>query len=150
MPLKIPSLKLTPFFLTLATAFLILGLSTVGFPLTLGFVAEDLLVQGAVESYPWLALVLILATAFNGITVMRCFFNLFSGSRQDHGERDLTSRENYALTLVIAMLVLGGLVPKPIVALHVPGHHHHEDANAASAAKRGSAVATAKLHAPTP
>lgn len=133
----------------LATAFLILGLSTVGFPLTLGFVAEDLLVQGAVESYPWLAFVLIVATAFNGITVMRCFFNLFSGSREDHGERDLTNRESYALTLVIAMLVLGGLMPKPIVALHVP-HHHHEHSRAPEPTDHRSLATATRLDALSP
>lgn len=95
----------------MAVAFLFLGFASVGLPLTLGFVAEDLLVQGSVEEFPVLAFALIVATALNGISVMRAFFMLFSGSAKHIGERDLTRREAAALTLVMAMLLITGLFP---------------------------------------
>lgn len=113
----------------MAAGFLLLGLSTVGFPLTLGFVAEDLLVQGAVEEYPWLALSLIVTTALNGITVMRSFFNLFAGQRNVDVERDLSPREIYALSVVMVLLFLGGIVPGRVVSLHVPTHTAHQSAH---------------------
>lgn len=95
----------------MAVAFLFMGFASVGLPLTLGFVAEDLLVQGSVEEFPVLAFALILATALNGVSVMRAFFKLFSGSAEHIGEQDLTRREAGTLTVVMATLLLMGLFP---------------------------------------
>jgi formate hydrogenlyase subunit 3/multisubunit Na+/H+ antiporter MnhD subunit len=107
----------------LAIAFLLLGFSMIGFPTTLGFVAEDLLVQGSVNEFPSLGLCLIIATAFNGLTVMRSFFSLFCGTRSHMGESDLTRRETLALSLVIATLLLGGMIPGPVVAIDAEEAH---------------------------
>jgi NADH-quinone oxidoreductase subunit M len=101
----------------MATAILVLGLATVGIPGTIGFVAEDLLVQGSVEEYPALAFALIIATAINGITVMRLVLWLFSGTTDHSGERDLTGRELLAMTVAIGLVVIAGLLP----ALWLPG-----------------------------
>ena len=95
----------------MAVGFMLMGLASVGFPMTLGFIAEDLLAQGASEAHPLWALVLIVATALNGMTVMRAFFRLFSGRRIHSGETDLTPRESSALSLVLLALLLGGLAP---------------------------------------
>lgn len=95
----------------MAAGFLFMGLASVGFPLTLGFIAEDLLVQGAVEHLPGLALVLIGATALNGMTVVKAFFRLFSGRRLHTGERDLTPREAWVLSAVLLGLLIGGIAP---------------------------------------
>lgn len=95
----------------MAVAFLFMGFASVGLPLTLGFIAEDLLVQGSVREFPALAFALIIATALNGVSVMRAFFVLFSGSAQHIGERDLMRREAGTLTVVMATLLIGGLFP---------------------------------------
>jgi len=95
----------------MAAGFLFMGLASVGFPLTLGFIAEDLLVQGAVEHFPGLALVLIGATALNGMTVVKAFFRLFSGRRLHTGEHDLTPREAWVLSAVLLGLLVGGIAP---------------------------------------
>lgn len=99
----------------MATSFLFLGFASVGLPLTLGFVAEDLLVQGSVDEFPSLVFGLLLATALNGVNVLRCFFTLFSGKREHIGEQDLGVRERLALTLAMAALLLGGIVPRAFV-----------------------------------
>ncbi|MFT5734917.1 MAG: formate hydrogenlyase subunit 3/multisubunit Na+/H+ antiporter MnhD subunit [Planctomycetota bacterium] len=95
----------------MAVAFLVLGFASVGMPLTLGFVAQDLLVQGSIDEFPAISFALIFATAVNGMTVMRCFFNLFSGTRVHSGERDLVPREVWALTILMGLLVFGGAMP---------------------------------------
>jgi NADH-quinone oxidoreductase subunit M len=99
----------------LAAAFLVVGLASVGLPLTLGFISEDLLVQGSVESSPVLAFALIVATAFNGITVVRNFFVLFKGTSRHTGERDLTRRESIALSVVLMALIGLGLWPRALI-----------------------------------
>lgn len=95
----------------MAVAFLFMGFASVGLPLTLGFVAEDLLVQGSVHEFPALGFALIVATALNGVSVMRAFFTLFSGSSKHIGECDLTLREGGVITVVMAILLLTGLFP---------------------------------------
>ena len=104
--------SLTP---KLATAFLILGFASVGFPLTLGFIAEDLLVQGTVNEFPVLGMSLIVATALNGVTVLRSFFYLFTGTRKASGEPDLCSREGYILGFVLLLLLGFGMMPNHLV-----------------------------------
>ena len=95
----------------LATAFLILGLTSVGLPGTVGFVAEDVLFGTAFAEQPWLTMALVASTALNAVTVLRCFFLLFMGHRDHSGERDLVPREWVALSLLLGVLILGGLWP---------------------------------------
>ncbi|GII66799.1 hypothetical protein Skr01_68840 [Sphaerisporangium krabiense] len=95
----------------LAGAFLLCGLATVGFPLSGGFAGEHLLVHGSVARFPLFWIALTVAVGINGMTVMRCFFALFGGSRTHHGERDLLPVEAYALTLVVGALLIGGVLP---------------------------------------
>jgi formate hydrogenlyase subunit 3/multisubunit Na+/H+ antiporter MnhD subunit len=95
----------------LAVAFLVTGFSSVGLPLTLGFVTEDLLVQGSVHEFPRLGICLIIATALNGMNVARAFFLLFMGSDENVGERDLSKREFVTMTIVMATLLACGAIP---------------------------------------
>lgn len=101
----------------LAAAFLLLGLASVGLPGTLGFVAEDLLVGGSVGELPAPAYALVVATALNGVTVMRNFFLLFTGRRAHPGLVDLTLRERLVLSLSLAVLLAPGWFPGPVVSL---------------------------------
>lgn len=95
----------------LGAATLLSGLATVGAPFTLGFVAEDLLLQGSIAEHPILGLALIVVTALNGMTVMRIYFGLFTAGRHRGGERDVKGLELTALSVVLCLLVLGGLFP---------------------------------------
>ncbi|MEV7013071.1 proton-conducting transporter membrane subunit [Streptosporangium sp. NPDC051022] len=95
----------------LAVAFLLCGLATAGFPLSLGFAGGHLLIHGSVAESPLVWLALIGAVGVNGMTVMRCFFALFAGSRVHSGERDLVPLETYALTIAVGALLIGGVFP---------------------------------------
>lgn len=95
----------------LASAWLFLGLACVGLPGTVGFIAEDLLVEGTVEAFPLLAMVIVLTTAINGIAVLRIFFGVFTGSRQHTGEQDMLPRERWMSSAVMALLIVLGLAP---------------------------------------
>jgi hypothetical protein len=116
----------------LATAFLVLGLASVGLPGTLGFIAEDLLVQGSVHEFAMIAYALIVATAINGITVVRAFFMLFMGTRKHTGEHDLVAREWRIMGLVIAVLLLLGAWPHGLVQWlgHIGDQPAHGSASA--------------------
>jgi NADH-quinone oxidoreductase subunit M len=101
----------------LAMCFLLTGLASVGFPGTLGFVAAELLADGAVESSPYVALAAVLAGALNGIAVVRVYFLLFTGARHASAVRLLVGpRERLAILTLSALILGGGLFPQPGVA----------------------------------
>jgi NADH-quinone oxidoreductase subunit M len=103
----------------LAISFLAMGLACTGFPGTLGFVGQELLVDGAVDVFPVMGFAVVLASALTGLAVLRMYFSLFCG-RSDvlaHPSLRLGLRPREAWTfvaLVIALIGLG-LAPRPLV-----------------------------------
>lgn len=106
----------------LAVFFAVGALALIGLPGTLGFAAEDLLFHGALESHPLLGVALPLATALNAITALRLFAVLFLGRRGIHvpAIADALPRERWALSVPVALLVAGGVVPSLVVSLRSP------------------------------
>jgi NADH-quinone oxidoreductase subunit M len=99
----------------LAAVFLLLGLSYSGFPGTLGFVGEELLLGGAVAAFPWLGFLVVASSALTGIAVLRMYFSLFTG-RSLSPPIALKQNEAIGFVAVAAAVVLTGLVPAPLVA----------------------------------
>src|SRR5688572_10291412 len=103
----------------LAVSFLAMGLACTGFPGTLGFIGQELLLDGAVDVFPVMGFAIVIASALTGLAVLRMYFSLFCG-RSDvvaHPSLRLGSRPREAWTfvaLVIALLGLG-LSPRPLV-----------------------------------
>jgi NADH-quinone oxidoreductase subunit M len=99
---------------TLAMCFLLTGLASVGFPGMLGFIATEMLVDGAVEANPYLGVAVVLAGALNGIAVVRAYFLLFTGTRHvSTVELNVGVRERFAVLLLAALILGGGLYPQP-------------------------------------
>jgi NADH-quinone oxidoreductase subunit M len=105
----------------LAVCFLLTGLASVGFPGTFGFVGTELLVDGAVHSFPLIGVAVVVAAALNGIAVMQAYFKLFTGTRYvSTVPLAIGMRERIAV-LTLALLILGGgLYPQP----GVQSRHH--------------------------
>ncbi len=98
----------------LAVCFLITGLAVVGFPGTAGFVSAELLVNGAIEANPWIGLGVVIASALNGIAIVRAYFALFTGTRHPSTlPLGITPRERIAFAALIALILAAGLVPGP-------------------------------------
>ena len=91
----------------LATAFMVLGLVSAGLPLSLGYVASDLVIRATFASRPVATVLIILALALNAICVLRMFLYLFQGAPGRPQPSDLRPRE-LAVT-VLAMLAIFGL-----------------------------------------
>lgn len=101
----------------LAVCFLLTGLASAGFPGTLGFVATELLVEGAIEASPVIGIGVILTAAINGIAVVRAYFALFTGARHASTvSLAMGVRERFAVLTLAALILGGGLVPQPWVA----------------------------------
>jgi NADH-quinone oxidoreductase subunit M len=102
---------------TLAVCFALTGLASVGFPGTIGFVGMELLVDGAVEAYPYIGATVVVAAALNGIAIVQVFFRLFTGTRHVSSvSLGIGRREQIAVLCTAALMVVGGLVPQPGVA----------------------------------
>lgn len=98
----------------LAATFLLLGLSYSGFPGTLGFVGEELLLGGAVKAFPWLGFLVVASSALTGIAVLRMYFSLFTG-RSREAPVALKTTERLGFVAIAGLLVMTGLVPAPLV-----------------------------------
>ena len=103
----------------LAITFLATGLACTGFPGTLGFVGQELLVNGAVEAFPVMGFAIVIASALTGLAVMRMYFSLFCGRADAYALRDLrlglTPREAWTFVALVAVLIGFGLAPRPLV-----------------------------------
>jgi NADH-quinone oxidoreductase subunit M len=106
---------------TLAGLFLLTGLASIGFPGTIGFVGMELLIEGCVEVYPLVGLSLVLASALNGISILRAWFRIFTGLPL-RASVSLRSQlpERIAVILLSLLILGGGLWPQPGVA----SRHH--------------------------
>jgi len=103
----------------LAISFLAMGLACTGFPATLGFIGQELLVDGAVDVFPVMGFAVVVASALTGLAVLRMYFSLFCGRSdvQVHPSLRLGPRPREAWTFValVAVLIGLGLAPRPLV-----------------------------------
>jgi NADH-quinone oxidoreductase subunit M len=103
----------------LAISFLAMGLACTGFPGTLGFVGQELLVDGAVDVFPVMGFAIVVASALTGLAVMRMYFSLFCGRPSPPAAPGLrfglTRREAWTFVALVIALVGFGLAPRPLV-----------------------------------
>src|SRR5262245_27103758 len=103
----------------LAITFLAMGLACTGFPGTLGFVGQELLVNGAVEAFPVMGFAVVVASALTGLAVLRMYFSLFCGRPDTLSRSDirfgLAKREAYTFVAVVIALFAFGIAPRPLV-----------------------------------
>jgi len=98
---------------SLAVGFALMGLGSVGFPGTLGFVAAELLVDGAISSSIAVGIVLVIAGALNGIAILRIYFLIFTGPMQIPTiPIGITLRERFGILVLGGLLLGGGLMPQ--------------------------------------
>lgn len=105
----------------IATAFLLLSFAFVGFPGTVGFASEDLLLQGVMRGNRLVTAIVLLVTALNGITLYRFYVKVFLGPshrRAVASFQDLLPRERFAVIGLLVLLIGGGFIPAPLVDIH--------------------------------
>jgi NADH-quinone oxidoreductase subunit M len=102
----------------LAVSFLAMGLACTGFPGTLGFVGQELLVDGAIDVFPVMGFAIVAASALTGLAVVRMYFSLFCGrtdaARSSSLQVGLTPRETWTFVALVAVLIGFGLAPRPL------------------------------------
>jgi NADH-quinone oxidoreductase subunit M len=124
----------------LAAFFLLFGLAALGFPGTLSFVADDLMIAGTLDDHVHAGLLVILTTVFAAIAVVRGWFRVFGGPvTVDAPRHAILPRERIALTGLLVILFGLGLYPGPFVrsldkvaASLLASRHHDHSAPASS------------------
>jgi hypothetical protein len=106
----------------LAVFFFVCALAMVGLPGTLGFLAEDLIIHGVMETHPYVGILQPLAAALNAITLLRLSSTLFLGRRVKGLEAipDALPHERWPLAALVVLLVLGGLAPSYVASMDTP------------------------------
>jgi NADH-quinone oxidoreductase subunit M len=103
----------------LAISFLAMGLACTGFPGTLGFIGQELLVDGAVEVFPVMGFAVVIASALTGLAVLRMYFSLFCGRPDAHSHSSLRfglrPREAWTFVALVTVLIGLGIAPRPLV-----------------------------------
>lgn len=102
---------------SLGAFFLVTGMASIGFPGTIGFIGAELLVEGAVDVYPTVGALVVIAMALNGIAVLHAYFRLFTGTKH-RASVSLQARvpEKVAVVALSLLIVGGGLFPQPGVS----------------------------------
>lgn len=105
---------------SLATCFILTGLASVGFPGTFGFIGTELLLDGAVETYPLVGVAVAIVAGLNGIAIVQAYFLLFTGRRHPSTvPLPIRHRERYAVLALAAIIFVGGFVPQSgVVSRH--------------------------------
>ena len=107
--------RVAPWF---ATAFVITALASIGLPGTSGFVGEFLALLGTFESHPVIAMVATLGVIFAAYymlpMVQTVFFNKLEKDENREIE-DLSSREMVILAPLVALMILLGWHPTPVL-----------------------------------
>ena len=103
----------------LATSFLCMGLACTGFPGTLGFIGQELLVDGAVDAFPVMGFAVVVASALTGLAVLRMYFSLFCGRPDVLAHPSLllglTRREAWTFVALVLTLIGFGVWPRALV-----------------------------------
>jgi NADH-quinone oxidoreductase subunit M len=138
---------------TMAAFFLLTGLASVGFPCTIGFIAGELLIESAMNFSPWIGWIVVLATALNGIAVMRAYFRIFTGTKHPTTIPMRSQfEERFAIVGLSLLILAGGLYPQPEVessykaALHLLEDYHRAGDHGSK--KEGSVIGPAAEASP--
>jgi NADH-quinone oxidoreductase subunit M len=111
----------------LAISFLAMGLACTGFPGTLGFIGQELLVDGAVDVFPVMGFGVVIASALTGLAVLRMYFSLFCGRSAVLAHPSLRlglkPREAWTFVALVTALIGFGLAPRPLVDSRFDASH---------------------------
>ncbi len=100
----------------LAGFFLVFALAGLGLPGTLSFVADDLIVAGSLADHLHSGILVILATVFAGIAVIRGWFGIFGGpTAVDALRHGILLRERIGFAILLATIIGFGIMPGPLV-----------------------------------
>ena len=108
----------------LAGVFLVSGLATLGLPGTANFVGEFTIMTGTWPTQPVAVAVAVLGTVLAAVYVLWAYQRVFTGEVTEQTEQHITSdldlREKLVVAPLIALLLVFGFVPQPMIEVATP------------------------------
>ena len=110
----------------LAGTFLVAGLATLSLPGLAPFVSEFLVLIGTFTVYPVFAVLAAVALVLSAVYILWAYQRMMTGPVTDGNEklRDLVPRELVVVTPLIALLLVLGVYPKPVLDVIDPAVGH--------------------------
>lgn len=101
----------------LAVCYLVCVLSLVGFPGTLGFINEEVMLEQGLEHQSLLVALIAMALTLNGFSSFRLFARIFYGQpfQGRDPETAILTRERIVIFFILALIVINGVAPSFIV-----------------------------------
>lgn len=112
----------------LGVCYLICALSLVGFPGTIGFTEEEVMLGQGVEHHMILVVIIALGLTLNGFSAFRLFARLFYGQGSGVADKGLglLPRERIAIIILLSIIIINGIAPSFLVELYTSfGHAGH-------------------------
>jgi NADH-quinone oxidoreductase subunit M len=101
----------------LAGAFLLAGLSTLALPGLSSFISEFLVLVGTFTRYPAVAVLAAAGMILAALYILITYQKMFTGPAREYasGWKDLSAREAWVVAPLIAVIVVLGFFPKPVL-----------------------------------
>ena len=90
----------------LALWLLIFGLISTGLPLSVGYIAEDLIFESGFEVAPVIDFMWLISIAINTILIVKIFLFLCQGTAKKENDLDLRKKEIWSINLVFLIIIL--------------------------------------------
>ena len=105
-----------------STMFMIIILGSIALPLTNGFIGEFLLLYGVYEYNTWLAVFAGLTIILGAVYMLRAYKKIMLGTEnvQVQSFPDLKWNETLALGMLVLVILVMGIYPKPVMELAMP------------------------------
>jgi NADH-quinone oxidoreductase subunit M len=106
----------------LAGTFLVVGLASLSLPGLAPFVSEFLVLVGTFTRYPAAAVISTIGIVLAALYILLTYQRMFTGPVREFavGWRDMNVREAWVVAPLIAVLVVLGFYPKPVLDLLNP------------------------------
>jgi NADH-quinone oxidoreductase subunit M len=110
----------------LAASFTVVMFASIGLPGLSGFVGEFLILIGTFAAHQWFAVVAALGTVLAALYLLWAYQRVFHGRAEgeDADTADLTHRERWVMVPIIALVVVLGVFPRPLLSRIDPTVHH--------------------------
>ena len=106
----------------LTRIFLILTLASVGLPLTNGFVGEFMILLGTFQNFPTAAILATTGVIWSAVYMLWMFQRVVYGpERTEHTLTDLSGTPRLMLSLLVILVFVFGVFPKPFLEIVSPG-----------------------------
>jgi NADH-quinone oxidoreductase subunit M len=101
----------------LAAGFLLAGLSSLALPGLSSFISEFLVLAGTFTKYPGPAVLATLGIVLAALYILLTYQKMFTGPAKEYaaGWRDMDAREAWVVAPLVAVIIVLGFYPKPVL-----------------------------------